>query len=238
MTLGWRSQWTDFIRIWFSELAAATFIRQHVLRWSPLTSTRDCGNNGQSIAAASRRESEKLPGIGERAIDGGDADSAGDWQEAWRTATSVATARRAYGQTDGRRGICQVVGDGQVVRRPRWVATNVWRLRDRTDEFYHYSDGSPTMRSIKQWDGNRAVGRPKTDGGSLVKSEDTTGGNEQSIELSHGRFVACHKTNFHIKPEKGGRLIRGSCIFSIWGENLGVDLYVQSTCTRLYTVLT
>ena len=63
-------------------------------------------------------------------------------------ATSAATARQAYGRTDGRQGgrrccICQVVGDGQVIRRPHRVATNVRRPRGWTDEFYHYSDGSP-----------------------------------------------------------------------------------------------
>ena len=42
-------------------------------------------------------------------------------------------------------------------------------------------------RSIKQWDSNRAVGWPKSDGGSLVRSENTTGANRPSIELSHGR---------------------------------------------------
>ena len=36
----------------------------------PLTSTRDRGNNRQSIAAASQRKSEKRPGTGERIVDG------------------------------------------------------------------------------------------------------------------------------------------------------------------------
>ena len=49
------------------------------------------------------------------------------------------------------------------------------------------------VRSVKQLDSNQAVGRPKTDGGSLVRSKNTAGGNGPSIELSHGRFVACHK---------------------------------------------
>ena len=64
--------------------------------------------------------------------------------------------------------------------------------------------------------------------------ENTTGRNESSIELSHGRIVACHKIYFHIKPEKRWvDLYEGLAFFSsIWGENLGgVDLYVQSTCT-------
>ena len=124
----------------------------------------------------------------------GDADSAGDRLRGWRTATNAATARRAYGWTDGQREgiqccICQVVGDGQVVRRPRWVRQTC----GQTDEFYHYSDGSPMIWSVNQWDSNRVVGRPKTDGGSLVRSENTAGGNGPSIELYHGRFVACHK---------------------------------------------
>ena len=76
------------------------------------------------------------------------------------------------------------------------------------------------------------VERPKTDGSSLVRSENTAGGNGPSIEPSHGRFVAFHKINFHIKPEKGGRLKRGTCIFlqfgvKIWGGRLirAIDLY-------------
>ena len=60
----------SFIQIWTSELAVAIFIRQHVLTSPPLTLTRDRGNNGQSIAAASRWESEKRPGTGEQAVDG------------------------------------------------------------------------------------------------------------------------------------------------------------------------
>ena len=46
------------------------FIRQHVLRLPPLMLTRDRWNNGQSIAAASRWESEKRPDTGERPVDG------------------------------------------------------------------------------------------------------------------------------------------------------------------------
>ena len=49
-----------------SELVAAIFIRQHVLRWPLLTLTPDRENSEQSIAAASRRESEKRPGTGGR----------------------------------------------------------------------------------------------------------------------------------------------------------------------------
>ena len=74
-----------------------------------------------------------------------------------------------------------------MVRLSRWVVTNVRRSRGRTDEFYNYSDCSPTVRSVNQSDGNRAVD------GSLVRSENTAGGNVPSIELSHGRFIACDK---------------------------------------------
>ena len=56
--------------------------------------------------------------------------------------------------------------------------------------------------------------------------------NRPSIELSHGRFVTCHKINFHIKPEKRGSTYTRVLhfLFSV-GENLGgrliraVDLY-------------
>ena len=58
------------IQIRSSELAAAIVMRQYVLTWPPLTSTQDHGNNGQSIAAASRQKSEKRPGTGKRAVDG------------------------------------------------------------------------------------------------------------------------------------------------------------------------
>ena len=57
------------------------------------------------------------------------------------------------------------------------------------------------------------------------------GGNGPSIELSHRRFVACHKINFHIKPEKGGVDLYAGLEFcldfevKIWE----VDLYVQLT---------
>ena len=174
MTLGWRTRWADFIRIRSSQLAAAIFIRQHVLSWPPLTSTRDRGNNGQSIAAVSRRESEKRPGTG-RMGDGRsteDADSTGD--------------RRRGG---GRRQMLQLPGEltggwtanGEAYnaasaggrRGAIGQATNLWRPHERTDEFYHYSDSSPMVWSVKQWDGNRAVGRPNTDGGSLVRSKNT-----------------------------------------------------------------
>ena len=183
-----------------------------------------------------------------------DADSAGDRRrgggrrQALQLPGKRTGGRTADGEAENARCICQVVGDGQVVRRLRWVATNVRRPRDRTDEFYHYSDGSPTVRSVKQWDGNRAVGRPKTDGGSLVRSENIAGGNGSSIELSHGRFVACHEINFHIKTwikvidfyeglafflqfgvKIWGRLIRAVDLYAIIYGILTNNLYISST---------
>ena len=55
-----------------------------MLRWPPLTSMRDRGNNGQSIATASRQESEKRPGTGEWATGG-----------RWEMQTAQATSRGA-----------------------------------------------------------------------------------------------------------------------------------------------
>ena len=229
MTFGWRTRWADFIRIWSSELAAAIFTRKHMLRWSPLTSTRD---------RVSRRESEKRPGTGEWATGGRQKTRTARATGGGR-ATSAATARRAYRQTDGQRGgrqrcICQVVGDEQVVRQPRWVPTNVRRSRGQTDEFYHYSEDSSAVWSVKQWNSNRAVGWLKTDDSSRIRSENTAGGNGPSIELSHGRLVACHKINFHIKPEKGGRFIQGSCIFLQFGLEIWGSTYMCSRLVRNY----
>ena len=151
MTLGWRTRWADFIWIRSSELAAAIFIRQRVLRWLPLTSTRDRGNNGQSIAAASRRKCEKRPGTLERAM--------GDQRE---MRTARATGRGAAdsekrcncqasistdGRPMGRQTSLHLPGSG---RRASGQATNVWRPHGWTDEFYHYSDGSTMVRSVKQ----------------------------------------------------------------------------------------
>ena len=72
----------------------------------------------------------------------------------------------------------------------------------------------------------------ETDGGSLVRSENSTAGrNGPLIELSHGRFIACHKINFHIKPEKRGgstysRVLHFFFGVNIWGLTLcEVDLY-------------
>ena len=64
------------------------------------------------------------------------------------------------------------------------------------------------------------------------------GGNKPSIEPSHGRFIACHKINFHIKPEKrGSTYTRVLHLFLQFGVKIwGVDLYVQLTCMRLYMV--
>ena len=86
----------------------------------------------QSIAAASRWESKKRPGTGERATGG---------RQEMRTARatsggavdSAATARRTYGRTGVRWGgrqrcICQVVGDGQVVRRQTYDDRTVGRM--------------------------------------------------------------------------------------------------------------
>ena len=132
-----------------AKLAAAIFIRQHVLRWPPLTLTRDRGNNGQSTAAASRGESEKRPHTGGRR----------EMQTARATGGGGGGRRQALQlpgeQTDGRQGgrqpcICQVVGDRQVIRRPRWMATNVRRPCGRTDEFFNYSGGSRTLWLVKQ----------------------------------------------------------------------------------------
>ena len=73
------------------------------------------------------------------------------------------------------------------------------------------------------------AGRPKTDGASLVRSENTASRNGPSTELSHGRFVACHKSNFHIKPEERRSTYTRVLHFSlVCGENLGVDLSMQS----------
>ena len=174
------------------------FIRQHVLRWPPLMSTREQRTIDSSCISAGIWEATWYWQTGDRP---GDVESAGDRR---RTAISTATARRAYGRTDGRQWgrqccICQVVGDGQVVRRQTCDDRTVGCM----DEFYHYSDGSPTVRSVKQWDGNRAVGWSKTDSGSLVRSENTVGGNGPPIEPSHGHFVACQKINFHTNLKKG-----------------------------------
>ena len=232
MTLDWRTRWTDFIRIRSSELAAAIFIRQHVLRWPPLTSTRDRGNNGQSIAAASRRESEKRLGTGDgrstgdvkaRATSRGAADS----DKCWNCQVSV----RANGRPTGRQTMLHLPGSR---RRASGHATNVRRPHDRMDEFYYYSDGSSTVRSRKQWYGIRAVGRPKTDGDSLVRSENTAGGNRPSIEPSHGRFVACHNINFHIKPEKGVDLHEGLAFFLHLGVKIWGSTYMCSRFVRDY----
>ena len=69
------------------QTAASIFIRQRVLRWPPLTSTRDRGNNGQSIASASCRVCEKRPDTLERAM--------GDRRE---MRTARATGREGGGQ--------------------------------------------------------------------------------------------------------------------------------------------
>ena len=116
----------------------------------------------------------------------------------WRTATSTATARRRYERMDGRWGgrqccICQVVGDGQVVRQPCWVATNVRRPCGRTDEFYHYADGSPTVRSVRRG-GKQAVGWPKTDSSSLVRSENYCG-QKRTIDWTDSRTLRCVPQN-------------------------------------------
>ena len=168
--------------------AAAIFIWQQVPRWPPLMTTRDRGNNGQSIAAVSRWESEKRPGTGERATGSRrntrTAQATGGGGGGRRQALQLPDERT--GRTNGRREgrqccICQIVGDGQAVRRPRWVVTyKVRRLHGWTDELYHLFR-RPTVRSVKQWDGNRAVWWQKTDDGSLVRSENTEGGNRKSI---------------------------------------------------------
>ena len=74
------------------------------LTWPPLMSTQDHGNNRQSIAAASRRESEKRPGTGERAVDGRrgqhgrPAEGAADGNKRCNCQASV----RVYGRPTGK----------------------------------------------------------------------------------------------------------------------------------------
>ena len=216
MIFGWRNRWADFIQIRSSKLAAAIFIRKHVLIWPSLTLT------------ASRQESEKRPCTGERAVDGRrrqrgrPAKGAADGDKRCNCQASV----RVDGRLTAKQTTLHMPGSRRWAsgQAARWVATNVRRPCGRTDEFYHYSDGSPMVRSVKQWDSNRAVWRPKTDDSSLVRSGNTAGRNGPSIKLSHGRFVAYHKINFHIKPEKRGFDLYESLAFfvqfgvKIWGS--------------------
>ena len=108
VTLGWRTRWADFIWIRSSELEAAIFIRQHVLRWLLLTSTWDHGNNEQSIAAASRRESEKRSSTvdGRHGQRGRPAEGAADCYKRCNCQASV----RADGRPTGRQTTLHLPG--------------------------------------------------------------------------------------------------------------------------------